>query len=215
MRSACATAPEGSPPGPPASCATKVRSPAVAPTAKAGSSEASHRWAGAWGAAGAPCDALEESDALTQTAPVALPRKARRESRDRSSVSPELHISRVLRPLAPTFILREAPRRARPRKNGPGRVAQPRERSDRRLPVMMMAECGASAAIASLERLRRYARVAIVLGGLTAVAARSAGNAGGAQALNSLRTAIARMFSSAEVPELGTSRGTQSGQPES
>ena len=49
-------------------------------------------------AAGAPCDALEESDALTQTAPVALPRKARRESRERSSVRPELHISRVPSP---------------------------------------------------------------------------------------------------------------------
>ena len=83
-------------PGPAASCATKVRSPTLAPTAKTGSSGTRHRAPGAWGGAGAPCEARAESNAPAPTAPVAPPRNVRRESREQSSVRPELHMSASL-----------------------------------------------------------------------------------------------------------------------
>src|SRR4029079_13246432 len=85
--------PDGSSPGPAASCATKVRSPTVAPTAKTGSSETSRRAPAAWGGAGARGEARAESNAPAPTAPVAPPRNARRESCERSNVRPELHMS--------------------------------------------------------------------------------------------------------------------------
>jgi hypothetical protein len=103
VRSACGTAPDGSSPGPAASCATKVRSPTVAPTAKAGSSETSHRAPGAGGGAGAPCEARADSNAPVQTAPAAPPRNVRRESREQSNARPELHMSASFTSLGHVF----------------------------------------------------------------------------------------------------------------
>src|SRR5262249_5443013 len=68
--SACATVPEGSSPGPAASCATKVRPPTVAPTENAGCSEASHGVCASAAPAG--------SSALAPAAPAAA-RNERRE----------------------------------------------------------------------------------------------------------------------------------------